>query len=80
MTECCSQHGNLAASLTKIDEKLDQVLDRLGRGDTSIALLTARVDSLDEKTAGIIRVMAWGTGLVLAGVGGAVLKLVILNG
>jgi len=56
--------------LEKIDGKLDQVIDRLAKGDTALALLDHRVSSIEKIVYGLCAT----TGL---GVLGALLALVI---
>lgn len=62
----CSQYE----ILNKIDEKLDTIIDRLGKGDTAIALLDHRVTGVEKIVYGMCA-------LSLLAVAGGLIALVI---
>jgi cytochrome b561 len=78
MSECCPQHGNIASSLQKIEDKLDAVLLRLSTGDTTLAVMELRVTECEEKITTIHKALAWAAMFVVGGVAAAVLKVVLV--
>jgi tetrahydromethanopterin S-methyltransferase subunit G len=62
----------VGARLDKIDEKLDEILSRLAKGDTAIALLEHRIGAIERIVYGLC-------GLVLTAVAGGIIGLVVLK-
>jgi hypothetical protein len=77
--ECCPHHDGLTGTLQKIEEKIDQILYRLSQGDTSLALLGARVGQVEERTKDHARILGWAGMLIVGAVLAAVLKTVIIE-
>jgi hypothetical protein len=80
MNDCCPNHDTLTGTLQKIEDKVDQILARLSAGDTSLALLGARIGQVEERTKDHARVLAWAGALVIGAVLVAVLRNVIPQG
>lgn len=58
--------------MERIEGKLDAILDRLGKGDTAIALLEHRVNGLEKIVYGL-------SALILVAVAGAMVSVVIIK-
>jgi hypothetical protein len=59
--------------LDQINGKLDQIIERLAKGDTAIALLEHRVNSLEKVVYGLC-------GVILLAVVGGLVALVVRTG
>jgi tetrahydromethanopterin S-methyltransferase subunit G len=64
------QPPSLFDLLAEINRKLDEITERLGKGDTALALLGHRVASLEKIVYGMV-------GVILFAVVGALVALVI---
>lgn len=75
--DTCPAHIPLAESLKRMEGKLDQVLSRLGEGDTEIAVQAVKQDSLKEDVDWLKKVVYAVATVVILAVLGAVLKSVV---
>jgi hypothetical protein len=73
----CAQHN---AVFTRIEKKLDDILGRIGQGDTQFATLDLRLKNVEEKAKWLAGVVFGIGSLFSLAVIGALIKLVVLDG
>jgi hypothetical protein len=73
----CAQHN---AVFSRIEGKLDDILRRIGSGDTQFATLELRLKAVEEKAKWLAGVVFGIGSLFSLAVIGALIKLVVLDG
>lgn len=75
--DVCSVHSTMLAGLSKMDGKLDDILRRIGTGDTQFAVLEVRLKNTEEKIGQLWKIVAVISTIVGTAIIGAVMNLIL---
>ena len=73
----CAQHN---AVFSRIESKLDDILRRIGTGDTQFATLELRLKAVEKRTDWLFGVVVGVGGMFSLAIVGALIKLVLIDG